>query len=115
MKFTAMLCAIVLMLGLEACEKDCVCSGALQTNFCLTANGAKSLPDSLTFVRESEGKPNSFDTLKTGQGNCFLEFPGKHRVLVYSRDSLVFQSDWIVLDAEGCCNHAKDTTIDLPL
>ncbi|MDB5048142.1 MAG: hypothetical protein JWO30_1213 [Fibrobacteres bacterium] len=74
------------------------------------------LLDSLIYVRETEANPNVFDTLKAGHPpNCFPGFPGKHRVLVYSGDSLVYGTDWIQVDAKDCCNTVDDKFIDLPL
>lgn len=85
-------------------------------NFCLTSNGSRDLPDSLTYVRETESNPNTFDTLNVARyGNCFVQAPGKHRVLVYSGDGLVYRTDWVQVDAKDCCNTTEDKIIDLPL
>lgn len=100
-------------LTLSGCQKDCACTTELRFNFCLTNRGAQALPDSLTYVRETAGSP-VVDTADFFISSCFPERVGKHRVAVYSGDSLVYRSAWVVTDVEDCC-HAKNATVDLEL
>jgi hypothetical protein len=98
------------------CEKDCACSGVAQASFCVTANGSRFLPDSLIYIREEETNQNKFDTLNLERShNCFLGYSGKFRVQVKSGDSLVYRSDWVQVDATGCCHIAETKIVDLPL
>jgi hypothetical protein len=96
-------------------KESCGCTLEAIGNFCLKVNGSSTLPESFAFIREKESNPPVFDTLRTQLSNCFAGVPGKQRVLVYSADSLVYQSDWINVDATGCCSVPEAKTVDMPL
>jgi hypothetical protein len=93
LQWIELLSVLLFILG---CDKDCICSGTLESNFRLTANGSRALPDSLEYIRESEAYPNRSDTLKVGPNStCIPGIPGKNRVLVYSGDGAIWGISWM--------------------
>jgi hypothetical protein len=87
---------------------DCACTLEHRANLCVTVNGAESLPDSLSFLREREDGVR--DSLEY-HPRCFGEWRGVQRVLML-RDAAVSDSTaWFEIQTVDCC-HGEAKTVD---
>jgi len=98
-------------------NKDKPCTASVEFSYCLTFNGSESLPAEFTYIRERSAKipptsPVDRDTLHWVWDRCFPEALGPQRMLVMSKDSLIFQSEWISVGSKDGC-HAEPATVDL--